>query len=74
MFVNIYLFHYSGIYQTIPNYGESVTVSKMYREGTTYIEYKAVDDGGNVESCSFSVTIKGRCLAFNSAIFSLYNH
>ena len=50
-----------GIYQTVPIYGASTTVQRAFHEGTHYVEYKAVDESGNFDSCSFSVTVNGEC-------------
>ena len=52
-----------GIYQTVPIYGASSTVRRRFREGIHYIEYKAVDETGNFDSCSFSVSVSGECPA-----------
>ena len=65
LFIPITLpFHstFRGIYQTLPIYGELVSVDRQFYEGTHYIEYKAVDDGGNVDSCSFRVTVTGNVI------------
>ena len=51
---------YRGIYQTVPIYGASASVNRDFEEGKHYIEYKAVDESGNFDSCSFTVSIIGK--------------
>ena len=51
---------YRGIYQTVPVYGASSSVERSFQEGRHYIEYKAVDEAGNFDSCSFSVQVDGK--------------
>ncbi len=53
---------FRGIYQTKPiyMYGGHVSVDRQFYEGNHYIEYRAVDDGGQVDDCSFRVTVTGQ--------------
>lgn len=48
-----------GIYQTVPVYGASPSTKRSFQEGRHFIEYKAVDEGGNFDSCSFYVNVDG---------------
>ena len=64
LLLDLWIFHFAffrGIYQIVPIYGATVTVNRAFYEGTHFIEYKAVDDGGNFDSCSFTVTVNGKC-------------
>ena len=49
----------SGIYQTVPVYAGSTEVNRSFYEGRHYIEYKATDEAGNFDHCSFTVTVRG---------------
>ena len=40
-------------------YGASGNVDREFPEGSHYVEYKAVDEGGRFDSCTFSVTVNG---------------
>ncbi|KAI0214769.1 hypothetical protein LSAT2_000070 [Lamellibrachia satsuma] len=61
-----------GIYQTVPIYGASSTVRRRFHEGVHYIEYKAVDETGNFDSCSFSVSVTViRCRALYNPLFGV---
>ena len=54
---------FRGIFQTIPSYGADATYSKTFQEGVHTIEYKAVDESGNFDSCQFLVIVKGTWLS-----------
>lgn len=51
---------FRGIYQILPIYGELVSVDRQFYEGTHTVTYRAVDNGGNVDSCSFTVVVHGK--------------
>ena len=53
------VYFFRGIYQTLPIYGALVSVDRQFYEGTHHIEYRTVDDGGNVDSCKFKVIVSG---------------
>lgn len=50
----------------MPIYGASASVNREFGEGSHYIEYKAVDESGNFDSCSFAVTVTGEQLLSNA--------
>jgi len=50
---------FRGIYQTVPIYGAAADVNRGFQEGQHYIEYKAVDEVGNFDQCSFTVIVRG---------------
>jgi len=56
---NICISLYSGLYQTVPEYGAPANVSRSFSEGEHYIEYRAVDSTGRTGICSFTVNVQG---------------
>ena len=59
---------YRGLYQMVPDYGSPARSSRLFSEGSHYIEYRAVDAAGNVDTCSFTVTVHGRFTRHDSRL------
>ena len=48
-----------GIHQTVPVFGATADVERSFTEGRHHVEYKAVDETGNYDSCAFAVHVTG---------------